>query len=82
MAEISNKLIRLWNKHFEADNIIKTFLIIGNGNAHYRAWSNTNIRMLYPFRYSGPCSVPEETQEIESFVSLADALQQGLAVKC
>lgn len=80
MSEISNKLIRLWNKQFETDNIIKTFLIIGNGNAHYRAWSNTNIRMLTvlrysPFRYSGSCSVPEETQEIDLFVSLADALQ-------
>ncbi len=78
-------LIHLWNKWFETDNIIKTFLIIGNMNVHYCAESGQRIITVdgyYPLRYSGPCSVPEETQEIDSFVSLADALQQGLAVKC
>ncbi len=78
-------LIHLWNKSFETDNIIKTFLIIGSVNVHYCAGSDLRIITMHgyhPFRHSGPCSAPEETQEIDLFVSLADALQQGLAVKC
>jgi hypothetical protein len=78
MAEITTKLMRLWNESFETDNAIKTFLIVGSGNVHYcvRQDLRTTIAHVYhPFRHSGASAVPEETQEIDLFVSLADALQ-------